>query len=148
LLQQPLRLLDPFDVRLRRVRLVDVTAGEDVANLADAVYRRAGLADERQVVRPPRLQREVVTVRGADVVAGLTGERPRDHAPDGVFPGEDLACRPAALVQLLERNGVLVRRDLEDRVGGCVDDPLAGLLVLLAELLDDLRPRRRLVPEN
>ena len=40
LLQQPLRLLDALDVRLRRVRLVDVAAGEDVADLADAVAPR------------------------------------------------------------------------------------------------------------
>ena len=64
------------------------------------------------------------------------------------------ACLPvrisrllAALVELLERNRLLVRRDLEDGVRRRVDDPLAGLLVLLAELLDDLRPGR-LVAEH
>ena len=50
-LEQLLGLLDPLDVRLRRVALVDVLAGEDVADLADAVHGDAGLADERQVVR-------------------------------------------------------------------------------------------------
>ena len=53
-----------------------------------------------------------------------------------------------ALVELLERNRLLVRGDLEDRVGARVDDPLAGPLMLLAELLDDLRPARRLVAEH
>ena len=61
--------------------------GEDVADLADAVHRHAGLAHERQVVRPPRLEREVVAVRRALVVAGLADERPRDHAADGVLAG-------------------------------------------------------------
>ena len=41
-----------------------------------------------------------------------------------------------------------MRGDLEDRVGGGVDDPLAGLLVLLAVLLDHLGARGRLVAEN
>jgi len=75
-------------------------------------------------------------------------ERPRDHAADRVLAGENLARDPARLVELLERDRVLVRGDLEDRVGARVDDPLAGALVLLAELLDDLRPARRLVAED
>ena len=107
-----------------------------------------GLAQQRQVVRAPRLEREVVAVRRALVVARLADERPRDHAADGVLAGEDLARDPAGLVELLERDRLLVRGDLEDRVGGRVDDPLARLLVLLAELLDDLRPRRRLVADH
>ena len=51
LAQQLLGLRDPVDVRLRRVRLVDVLPGEDVADLADAVHLHARLADEREVVR-------------------------------------------------------------------------------------------------
>ena len=82
------------------------------------------------------------------VVPGLADERPRDHAADGVLAGEDLAGDPACLVELLERDRRLVGGDLEDGVGGGVDDPLAGLLVLLAELLDDLRTRRVLVAEH
>src|SRR3954464_10289013 len=37
LAKEPLRPLDALDVRLRRVRLVDVLPREDVADLADAV---------------------------------------------------------------------------------------------------------------
>ena len=148
LLQQPLGRLDALDVRLRRMRLVDVLAGEDVADLADAVHAHAGVADQREVVRPLRLEREVVPVRRAHVVARLAGEGPRDHAPDGVLAGQDLARVPAALVQLLERDRVLVRGDLEDGVGRRVDDPLARALVLLAELLDDLGAGGGLVAEH
>ena len=63
LAQELLRLLDPLGVRLRGMRLVDVAAGEDVGDLADAVDREPGLADLRQVVRLARLQRVVVAVR-------------------------------------------------------------------------------------
>jgi hypothetical protein len=65
-----------------------------------------------------------------------------------VLAGQDLAGDLAAVVQLVERDRVHVRRDLEDGVGGGVDDPLAGPLVLLAQLLDDLRPRGGLVPQH
>ena len=107
-----------------------------------------GVADERQVVRTTRLEREVVPVRRSLVVPGLAGERPRDHAADGVLAGQDLARRLAGLVELLERDRLLVRGDLEDGVGRRVDDPLARPLVLLAELLDDLGPRGGPVAED
>ena len=148
LLQQLLRLLYAVDVRLRRMRLVDVDAREDVADLADAVHLLARVAGEREVVRPLRHERVVVAVRRAHVVVGRAGERPRDHAADCVLAGEDLARDLARLVELVERHRLLVRRDLEDGVGRRVDDPLAGLLVLLAELLDDLGARRGLVAEH
>ena len=146
--QQLLGDRDPLDVRLRRVLVVHVQVGEDVGDLADAVHLGTRLAHLGEVVRPLGLEREVVPVRRALVVAGLSDERPGDHAPHRVLAGEDLARLPAALVQLLERNRLLVRRDLEDGVGRRVDDPLARLLVLLAELLDDLRARGRLVAEH
>ena len=147
-LEQLDRAIDPVDVRLRRKRVVDVAAGEDVGDLPHAVDGVAGIADERQIVRPPRLEREVVPVRRALVVPRLADERPCDHAADRVPPGEDLARDAAPVVELLQRDRLLVRRDLEDGVGGRVDDPLARLLVLLAELLDDLRARRGLVAEH
>ncbi len=148
LAQQALGLRDALDVGLRGMRFVDVAAGEDVADLADTVHLQAGVAHERQVVRPLRLEREVVSVRRALVVAGLADERPRDHAPDGVLAGEDLACDPGRGVQLLERHRLLVRRNLKDRVRRRVDDPFPCLLVLLPQLLDDLGAGGRLVAEH
>ena len=79
-----------------------------------------------------------MAVRRAGVVAGLALERPCDHPADGVLPFENVPRDLAGVEELLERNRLDVRRDLEDRVGGRVDDPLARDLVLLAELLDDL----------
>ena len=135
-------------VRARRVRLVDVLPGEDVADLADAGHARARRADAREVIRLRRQQREVVAVGRAAVGARLALERAGDHAPDGVLAGEQPARGAAGLVELLERHRRLVRGDLEDRVGGRVDDPLAGALVLLAQSLDDLGARRRHVADH
>jgi hypothetical protein len=84
-----------------------------------------------------------VAVRRPLVVTRRPGERPGDHAADRVRAGEDLPGDATALVELLERDRLLVRGDLEDRVRGRIDDPLARPLLLLAELLDDLRPRWR-----
>src|SRR5687768_16495831 len=89
-----------------------------------------------------------MSVRRALVVAWLADERPGDDASDRMAAREDLARGTTAVVQLLERDRLLVRGDLEDRVGGRVDDPLLRLLVLLAEFLDDLGPGRRLVAEH
>jgi hypothetical protein len=70
-------------------------------------------------------------------------ERARDDAPDGVLADADLgACDRADAVELLDRDDVLVRRDLEHRVRARVHDRLACGDVLVAELLDDDRPRR------
>ena len=68
--------------------------------------------------------------------------------PTACFPVRIWRRDSAGLVELLERDRLLVRGDLEDRVGARVDDPLARALVLLAELLDDLRPARRDVAED
>src|SRR4029079_10542051 len=139
---------DPMEVRLGRVRGIDFRSGEDVADLADAVNGLAGLAHERQVVRPLRLQREVMPVRRPLVVPGLADEGPRDHTPHPMLASQDLARDPTALVQLLEGNRLPMRRALEDGISRRVDDPLARPLVLLAELLDDLGARGRLVAEH
>ena len=140
-LEQLDRSVDAVDVRLRRKRVVDVAAREDVEDLPDAVHRAPRVAHRREVVRTARLQGEVVPVGRAFVVPRLADERAGDHAPNRMPAREDLAGDAAAVVELLERDRLLVGGDLEDRVGGRVDDPLAGPLVLFSELLDDLRSR-------
>ncbi len=146
--EQPLCDRDPLHVRACRMRLVDVEPGEDVVDLPDAVHLVPGVPHERQVVRLARLQRPVVAVGRPRVVAGLTLERPRDHPADGVLAGEDVPRGLGSRVQLLQRDRVRVGGDLKDAVTGRVDDPLPRLLVLLAELVDDLGARRGLVADH
>ena len=68
--------------------------------------------------------------------------------PTACLPVRISRAIAAAVVELLERDRLLVRGDLEDGVGRRVDDPLPRLLVLLAELLDDLGPGGGLVAEH
>ncbi len=63
--------IDAVHVGLRRERLVDVAAGEDVVDLPDAVHGVPRGPDGAQVVRPLWLEREVVPVRRPLVVARL-----------------------------------------------------------------------------
>ena len=58
-----------------------------MSGIFPAVHLGARLAHLGEVVRPPGLEREVVPVRRALVVAGVADERPRDHAPDRVLAG-------------------------------------------------------------
>src|SRR5579862_298879 len=98
LTEELFRALDAFDVRLGRKRLVDVKAGEDVADLPDPVHLAPRLAYEGQIVRATWLEREVMAVRGPHVVSRLTGERSSDHTADGVLSGQDVTSGPAAFV--------------------------------------------------
>ena len=82
------------------------------------------------------------------VGAARADEGPRDDAPDGVRAAQLLARDAAGGVQLVERDDLLVRGDLEDGVGRRVDDPLARPHVLVAEALDDLGARGRHVAEH
>src|SRR3954463_935075 len=63
---------------------------------------------------------------GAGEVAGRAGERPRDHAPDGVLAGHHPARLLARGVKVRLGQAVVVRRELEHGVGRRVEDHLAG----------------------
>ena len=68
--------------------------------------------------------------------------------PTACLPVRISRAALTGLVELLQRDRLLVGGDLEDGVRRRVDDPLPRPLVLLAELLDDLGPRGRLVAED
>ena len=106
------------------------------------------LANERQIVGLPGPKRPVVAVRRARVAAGLADERPGDDTADGVLAGEDLPGDPAGLVEFVERDRLSCAAIWKTESAGRVHDPLAGSLVFLSELLDDLGARRGLLPST
>ena len=128
--------------------LPDAAAEEDVEDLADAVDADAAIVEliEQHVLG--RRHGVVVAVGGARESAGRAGEGPRDHAAHFVRSAQDLARGLAHLVELPERDDFFVRGDLEDAVGGGVDDRRAGAHVLVAEFLDDLGAGGGLVAER
>src|SRR5581483_150382 len=114
------------------------------ADAVDGATRRRDLVEER---RPVRRHGVVAAVRRAPESAGAADERPGDHPADIVGIGE-LAREAAERVEAVEAEGGLVRRDLQDAVGGGVEHGLAGLEMLRPELLDDLRARGAAVAED
>ncbi len=67
---------------------------------------------------------------------GLSDERARYHAPDILFV-EQLPRYFADPVEFLDRDDILVSRNLEDAVGGGIDDEASSQQVLLPELVYD-----------
>src|SRR5207249_12115247 len=72
----------------------------------------------------------------------------REYTTDRFHAVQDLARRTTRVVELCERNRLLVCGDLKDGIRRRVDDPLPRALVFLTELLDDLRTRCSLVAED
>jgi hypothetical protein len=121
---------------------------EDVLDLPDRNDRDPCCVQAVEHGRARRRNAEVPPLGTPLEGAGRALERTRDHPPNVVLARQEPTREPAPRVQLLERDDVGMGRDLEDRITARVDDREARPEVLLAELLDDLRPRRGDVPEH
>ena len=87
-----------------------------------------------------RLQRKIVAVGGtAEPFFGISHERTGDHTAHAVPAPQNLPGLAAGIVQLIQRNHVLVGGNLKYGVGGGVDNPLAGFHVLFAVVPDHIR---------
>src|SRR5512144_1420305 len=60
-------------------------------------------------------------------------------SPDAILAIEEFSRNRAYAIQLFERNHVLMRRNLENRIGRSVHNRFPGAQVLLTQFLDDLR---------
>ena len=122
--------------------------GEDVADLADRDDRAAGARGPLQNIAVRRGHREILAVGGAGKVLGARAdERPRDHAAD-VQRIAQAARDPAKIIEPLQPESLLMRGDLEHRIGGGVADGLQRPQVLLAVVLDDRGARSVAIGEN
>ena len=141
------RLAHPVAVPLGVVILGHAPPGEDVVDLADPDHRLARSLQEIEHGVFRRLQRVVAAVVRPLVVPGLADEGSRDHSrhTEGI---QDASRFDGDLVESLEAEVLLVRRDLEDAVRAGVDDRLARPDVLLAELGDHRGSRRGPVAED
>src|SRR5215208_1439442 len=125
------------------------TAVEDVPDLADSHGLVACVLYAVQIGLRGRGDAVIMTVLVLPLVeAGLavegTGDDPFDH--DLTLPDEHLVGFFGSLIQLIEWDYAGVCCDLEDGVGGSVEDPGPGSFLLGTQLLNDLGPRGRPVP--
>ena len=120
------------------VLLVHAHAGEQVADLAHGVHRHAVVLELLEVGAPGRRRRVVAPALAALERARLALEGAGDHAPHLVLAVHQLARLLAHLVEAGLVEHVHVGGDLQHRVGRRVEDQLAGLEVMLAEVLDHL----------
>ena len=115
-------------------------AGEDIMDLAhrQGVQPRPGNGIQHGFGR--RLQGEVMAVGGtAEGFGGGAHIGPGNDPSHAVLPGENRPGLAAGVIQLLQRDQLLLSRHLEDGVGGGIDDPLSGFQLLLAVVPDHLR---------
>ena len=68
----------------------------------------------------------------AELAGGLPHIGAGNDTPHAMLASENGSCLAAGIVQLIQGNPVFVGCHLEHRVGRGVDNPLAGLLLLLA----------------
>ena len=123
-----------------RVDIVrQAAACEDIVDLADGKDVLASGLDGVKHGLCGRLERKVVAVgRAGEAVLLVADERTGDDAADAMLSDEDLTGDAAVFIQLLQRDDVLVRRDLEHGVCGRINDEVSRAHMLRAVLCDDL----------
>ena len=141
--------VDVAVVALALALLAGVAMGEDVADLADRDDRAARAArpaagDCRRAADTAKSLRLAVRTKS---LALRADEGPGDDAADVERIAEP-ARDAAEIIEPLEPEGLLVRGDLQHRVGRGVADRLQRPQVLLAVVLDDRRARGVAVGEN
>ena len=149
--RRPERIDEKVDIAVVALALAlvpGVAMGEDVADLADRDDSAAGASGALQNIALRRRHGEILAIAGAGKVLGARAEeRTRDHAPDLqriAQPARD----PAKIIEPLKSESLLVRGDLEHRVGGRVADGFQRSQVLLAIIFDHCGARSMAIGEN
>src|ERR1700722_5999393 len=147
----PKRIDEKVDIAVVALALAlvpGVAVGEDVANLSNRDNCAAAAGGPLQNIALRRRHGEILAVGGArEVLAARAEERTRDHAPDLERIAEP-AHDPAKIIKALKPESLLMRRNLEHRVGGRVTDGFQRSQVLFAVLLDHCGARSVAGGEN
>ena len=104
---------------------------EDILDFSDSHNLHALRLCEVENGRACRLQREIPSVFGAgEAILCIADEGTRNDTPNAILPRQDFSCLFAHFIQLLDRNDILMRRNLEHAVRRGIDDGVACFHVL------------------
>ena len=124
-------------------------AGEDVVDFSHGQTVETGFLDGVQHGFLRRLQGKVMPVGGsAEGFRAAAHIGPGDDPAHAVFTLQNGPGLPAGVIQLFQRDPFLVGSHLKDGVGGGVDNPLAGFLLLHAVVTDHIGAGVGLVAQN
>ena len=111
--------------------------GKNIVDLAHSDGIQPGGLDGVQHGGCGRLQGEVMPVTGPpEAVHRISHKGTGDDPAHAVLSPEDASGLAAGVVKLLQGDLLLMGRHLEHRVGGGIEDPLAGIQLLLAVIPD------------
>src|SRR5258707_7726388 len=106
--------------------------GEDVPDLADRDDGSASARRSLQNIAIGRRHGEILAIGGARKVLGARADEGAGDNPTDVKRIAQTSRDVAKIIKPLESEGLLVRGDLQNRVGGCVADWFQRPQVLLA----------------
>ena len=86
--------------------------------------------------------------RACEAVLCVADKRTGDDTTHTVLADQKISCNTAVFIQLFGRNNILMRRDLENRVCGGIDDQIAGLHMFLAVFVNYRRAGPRSIGQN
>jgi len=123
---------------------------EDIVNLADGDDVVSVFLKDIEGCLSERLDGIIPPVGGADKFALVHSHiRTRDDAPDLPFVlHRDLPRDLAAAVEIVEVEGLFISADLQNGIGGRVDNHLVVVDFLFAELVQDLGAGSRLISDD
>ena len=132
------RFFQPVGVSRRVGKLRHAAAGENIMDLADGDHILLCFHDRVQNRFLRRLDRKIVPSRRSRV-RPFTGKGSGDDPSHAVFAHKELPRNAAVFIELLGRDNVLVRGDLENGVRRRIDDQCARFHLLAAIVPDDIR---------
>lgn len=126
----------------------NAAGGENIIYLADGYDIEARSFQTVEHCLPGRFERKIVPAGGSVKVRIFAFERTGYNSADGKFAFEHTAGCAADIIELFERNYILVSGYLKDAVRRGIDDEISGLHMLSAVVKNDLRARIGLVAEH
>ena len=132
----------------RRYVIIHAARIVNIVNLSDAEHRHLLFRQHVQQHGPRRFHRIVMPPLGSFVITARSAKRPRNHPPHPIRPVQQFPRDLAHAIQLRHRNHVFMCRNLKHAVARRVHNRKPSPHVFVAQFLQNLRSRGRLVPQR